>query len=269
MDISFIKMDGLGNDFVIMDNRKGVIPMHADFIKRMSDRRHGVGCDQAIILGVSEVADVFMHIYNQDGSVAGACGNATRCVADLLMQALNKTSCAIETISGILPCSMVDGMVEANMGSAKTKWSEIPLSHDMDSSSVDLGLGIGTGFCVNMGNPHIVFLCDDVDKIDLAGLGTKIEHNPVFPERTNVEFISLMPNGAVRMRVWERGGMITKACGSGACAVFIASKHYGIGGDVVEVAMDGGSLFISSDMDNVLMRGPVSLNFKGVFSYEK
>ena len=269
MNIEFLKMDGLGNDFVIMDNREGGIPTDSSFIKSISDRRTGVGCDQAIVLGVSDKADVFMYIYNQDGSEAGACGNVTRCVAHLIMLEMSIKFCTIETISGILFCDVDEGMIRVNMGRVKTDWASIPLCQEMDSTCVDVGLNVGTGYCVNIGNPHIVFLCDDAENINLETIGAKIERHEYFPERTNVEFISLMSSGAVRMRVWERGGMITKACGSGACAVFVASKHYGIGADKLEVSMDGGSLYIASnDKDEILMTGPVSLNFKGVYTYD-
>ena len=265
-------MNGLGNDFVIMDSRKENVPMTSDFMKKISDRRIGVGCDQAIVLGHSDNADVFMHIYNQDGSRAGACGNATRCVAKIIMNELRTEGCAVETDAGVLSCKMVDDLVRVNMGVPITDWKSIPLSHDMDTNIVNTGLDVGAGYCVSMGNPHIVFLCEDADNIDLPVLGMQTENHTFFPERTNVEFISPLKNGAIRMRVWERGGMITKACGSGACAVFVASAYYGIGKEIngeVQVLMDGGALFMSyAPNGGVYMRGDVAINFKGIYVYD-
>ncbi|MGB1360972.1 MAG: diaminopimelate epimerase [Alphaproteobacteria bacterium] len=264
MIIPFLKMHGLGNDFVIVDKTKNIIPDDKQLIVQMSDRHTGIGCDQFIVLDTSETADVFMHIYNWDGSVAGACGNATRCVASLYMD--NKDTCKIETISGILDCEKIGNDIRVNMGMAKTNWNEIPLANETDASKLEIA-GF-TGFCVNMGNPHIVITVDDAEKVDLAKFGSQIENDPIFPDKVNVEFISKTADG-VRMRVWERGGMITKACGSGACAVFVACNKQGICGNELLVHLDGGDLTLSyNESQEVLMCGGFTTSFSGDFNYE-
>ncbi len=262
MYIPFIKMQGLGNDFVVVDARKHTIPSGKDFIAKISDRRWGVGCDQFIVLDESTKADIFMNIYNYDGSVSGACGNAIRCVASLF----NDGNCVIETLSGLLSCFRQGDDISVNMGQPKTNWNEIPLSSETDTTNVEI-LGYN-GYCVNMGNPHIVIYVDDAEKIDVAKIGSEIEKNPIFPERINVEFISKTHDG-VRMRVWERGGIITQACGSGACAVFVACNAKGICDNELLVHLDGGDLHISyNEKGEVLMCGAYKKSFVGEFLYD-
>ena len=262
MNIPFIKMHGLGNDFVIVDSRQNTVPSDKNFIAKISDRRWGVGCDQFIVLDKSEKADIFMNIYNYDGSIAGACGNATRCVASLF----NDGNCVIETISGLLSCFKQGGNISVNMGKPKTNWNEIPLSSEADTTNVEI-MGYN-GYCVNMGNPHIVIYVDDAEKIDVAGIGNKIENNQMFPEGINVEFISKTQDG-VRMRVWERGGMVTQACGSGACAVFVACNAKKICDNELLVHLDGGDLNISyNKKGEVLMCGAYEKSFIGEFLYD-
>ena len=264
MNIPFLKMHGLGNDFVVVDKTKNDFPNDKQLIKNMSDRNTGIGCDQFIVLDKSDNADVFMHIYNWDGETAGACGNATRCVASLYTN--DKDTCDVETIAGILHCEKIGSDIRVNMGKAKTAWNEIPLNSEMDTTAVSVA-GY-TGFCVNMGNPHIVITVDDAEKIDVAKIGREIESDKIFPEKTNVEFISKTADG-VRMRVWERGGMITQACGSGACAVFVACNEQGLCGDELRVHLDGGDLTISYDNNkNVLMTGGYETSFAGEYCYE-
>lgn len=270
MPVQFRKMHGLGNDFVIIDNRTG----HAEFadrtIRLMADRRLGIGCDQVIVLEPSSRADLFMRIYNPDASQAEACGNATRCVASLLMQESGKGDCVIETVVGLLPCRALPGnLYEVDMGAARLEWQEIPLSEPRDT----LHLGIGDGntlfdpVAVNVGNPHCVFFVDQVEKTPVETLGAAVERNALFPQRTNVEFAQVLAPDKIRMRVWERGTGVTMACGSGACATMVAAARRNLTGRRAEIVLDGGSLFLEwreSD-GHVLMAGPAAEIFSGTF----
>lgn len=254
----FLKMHGLGNDFVILDQLSGKKPLDQSFIKQVCDRRLGIGCDQLIIIEPSDKADAFMRIYNTDGSEAESCGNATRCVADILMKETGKDTCIIETRGGALPCRrMRGGLIEVDMGvtfeiglPANERWGH------------DLPAPIG----VNVGNPHCVFFVDDVSNLDIESIGPSIETHRAFPERTNVEFAQVLADDKIRLRVWERGAGVTLACGSGACATMVAAARRDLTGRKAEIIMDGGSLFLEwRESDNhVLMTGPVSYTFEGI-----
>lgn len=263
--LEFRKMHGLGNDFVIIDRRTDHAAIAPELIRKLADRRYGVGCDQLIVLEPSKRADLFMRIYNPDGSEAGACGNGTRCVAAWLGQ----PSCTIETISGVLSCKMLEnGMVEVDMGAPRLDWADIPLSEERDT----LHLGIGDGdslndpVAVSMGNPHCVFFVSDLSKIALETIGPAVECNSLFPQRTNVEFAQVLGPDKIRMRVWERGAGVTQACGSGACATMVAAIRRGLTDRRAEIILDGGSLFLEwreSD-SHVLMTGPATNVFSGL-----
>lgn len=273
MPLQFRKMHGLGNDFVILDNRLGDKSFTPEQIRQIADRRFGVGCDQLMLLEPSRTpgADCFMRIYNPDASEAGACGNGTRCVADMLMKEGSKTSCVIETVSGLLACRAVENdLVEVDMGAPRLNWNEIPLSEERDT----LHLGIGDGdtlsdpVAVSMGNPHCVFFVRDVEKFPVESLGPSVERHALFPERTNVEFAQIMSPSKIRMRVWERGTGVTQACGSGACATMVAAARRGLTSRKAEIVLDGGSLFLEwrEGDDHVLMTGPVAHVFDGYFA---
>ncbi len=275
MDIQFLKMHGLGNDFVIFDARHTHIPTDLDFMQYIAHRRFGVGCDQVILLKPSDKADILMHIYNCDGSGAGACGNATRCVASLIMDENKTTACTIETITGILPCNKDmdftnEDFICVDMGKYTTDWADIPLSHHMDTTQIIIphaGTHY-TGYCVNMGNPHFVCVVPNCEDIDVPTVGAFIEHHTIFPERVNVEFVTIISPDHVRMRVWERGGMITMACGSGACAVGVACYNQGLTNDTIRITLDGGTLYIRvCDNKRVHMIGPYTTAFTGIVSY--
>ncbi len=259
-------MHGLGNDFVILDGRKSPLDLGADRTRAIGDRRRGVGFDQLIVMEpVREgPADIFMRIYNPDGSEAGACGNATRCVADLIMKEKGAASCSIQTISGILYCTQGAeiGQITVDMGEPALEWNKIPLSKQCDTLYLPLE---GDPVGVSMGNPHCVFFCEDVGSISVDKSGPKVEHDPLFPERTNVEYVSMHGQNHLRMRVWERGAGITQACGTGACAAAVAAIRRGLTGRRVRVTLDGGDLFIEwREADNhVLMTGPVAYSFDG------
>ena len=267
--IPFTKMHGLGNDCVIIDARDEPIVLSEDQVRRIADRRHGVGCDQLVLLEppTNGDADVFLRFYNSDGSESGACGNATRCIAARLMQARQANTITLQSAAGLLPAH-VDGrgLVAVDMGAAQLDWRNIPLSRDVDTLALDLTAGPYDGpAAVGMGNPHCVFFVGDAEAVDLAVLGPRVEHDPLFPERTNVEFVTVLDRTRIRMRVWERGAGITQACGSGACAVAVAAARRRLTERRVEVILDGGSLFIEWRDDNhVVMSGPVAFVYTGI-----
>lgn len=268
MTQTFLKMHGLGNDFVIM---RGAAP-DAAAIRHICDRRLGVGCDQLLTVTAAEnaAADIFMRIYNPDGTEAQACGNGTRCVAHMWMRDNNRTDCVIETVAGLLSCRMVDDdMVQVDMGVPRLGWADIPLAEERDT----LNLGVMSGalhnpVAVNMGNPHTVFFVNDVRKVDVAGLGPQVERHVLFPQRTNVEFAQIISPGKIRVRVWERGTGVTQACGSGACATIVAAVRRGLSDRRAEIVLDGGSLFLEwrAADDHVLMTGPAAYSFSGTFT---
>lgn len=267
--LDFIKMHGLGNDFVILDGRDGSLNLSRDAVRAISDRHSGVGCDQLIIMDppVDASADVFMRIYNPDGSEAGACGNATRCVASLVMTERGQSHAIVQTISGLLDCeNLGDGLYSVDMGPVRLDWRDLPLSEARDTDHLDVAAGpLQDPVGVNVGNPHAVFMVDDAEAVDLTTFGPVIENHPLFPERTNVEAVQVLSPERIRMRVWERGAGITRACGSGACAALIATARRGLTGRTADVVLDGGVLSIEWLPDNtVLMTGPVATSFSGV-----
>ena len=273
--IPFVKMHGLGNDFIIVDCRTGLPNPDKETIIALSNRRTGIGCDQFIVLENSYNGnDVFMRMYNCDGAEVGACGNATRCVARLIMVETQIPSCTIETISGILGATWADQnkkTITIDMGLAKLDAVDIPLSlsdPDTVTTRIDVGIdGLPLACCVNMGNPHAVFQVDNADDFDVEKYGSMVENSPLFPEKTNVEFISLLKNGDIRMRVWERGVGITQACGTGACAAAVAAVRTGlIDITPVDIILDGGVLTINWHVgQSVFMTGATSVSFTGLY----
>lgn len=270
--IEFQKMHGLGNDFVILDNRDRNLHLDPGHIRWLADRRRGIGCDQLILLHPPREtqSDLFMQIYNPDGSEAEACGNATRCVASLLFDQ-GKDHALIETIAGTLDAERSDGMIAVDMGPVKMDWREIPLSQSCDTNHLPLVMGsLKDGVAVNIGNPHAVFFVENADSVPLAELGPKLEHHPLFPNRANIEIVTVINPRRLRLRVWERGAGITQACGSGACAGAIAAHRRGLAERKVEVELDGGMLAIEWMKDNhVKMSGPVAHSFSGQFVLER
>jgi len=268
--IPFLKMHGLGNDFVVLDGRQTTIPVDAAAARALADRRTGIGCDQVILLEPPRHpgAQVLMRIHNPDGGEAEACGNATRCVADLLRRETGNPRVRIETIAGLLEAeALPDGRIAVDMGPARTSWREIPLGRAMDTERVELGLGPLAGpVCTNIGNPHATFFVDDAEAIDLAALGPVLEHDPLFPQRANIGVAAVRDRKNIRLRVWERGAGITRACGSGACAALVAAHRRGLAGRRAAVVLDGGVLDIAWREDgHVVMTGPVALSFEGAF----
>jgi diaminopimelate epimerase len=268
MSLPFIKMHGAGNDFVVLDGRPAHLNLPAATVRRIADRRLGVGCDQLIIIEPDvEGADAFMRILNADGSESGACGNATRCVAALLAEESGAREINIRTISGLLHADILGpGLVEVDMGAPLTAWDEIPLSGPADTLHLPLALGMATDpAACSMGNPHATFFVDDLTHLAIETLGPKLEKNRIFPERANIGFAKVESLGRIRLRVWERGAGLTLACGSGACAALVNAHRRGLTGRQAVVAMDGGELLITWREDgHVLLRGPAETAFTGL-----
>ena len=285
MDMQFVKMQGIGNDFVVLDARPGGaaagFDLTPDLARHIADRHFGIGCDQILIIAPSQDADITMHIMNSDGSMAAACGNGSRCVADLVMAETDASTITMATKGGIIKAWREGDLVSIDMGLAKCDWADIPLSHETDTLAIDYGaidygaihLGqddLPPAIGVNMGNPHAVHIVDDVEAIDLAKIGPVLEHHPIFPDRANIEFISKIADNHIRMRVWERGSGITIACGTGACAAAVAAARSGLTGRQVQVDLDGGSLLIHwQDNGHVIMTGPSTLSFHGVIRLDQ
>ncbi len=268
----FIKMQGLGNDFVVFDGRSAPVDLDPATLRAIADRRTGVGCDQIIVIGPAAKntnggADARMEIRNADGSFAEACGNGARCIAQFLMDESGADRALIETAAGPIECSRAaGGLFTVDMGMARLEWRDIPLVREMDSLEIDLGFpDLGRAVGVGMGNPHAVFFVDDAEAVDVVGLGPLIEKNDLFPAHTNVEFAQITGAGRIRMRVWERGVGVTRACGTGACATGVAAARRGLTGRATVITLDGGDLQIEwRDDGHVLMTGPAAISFRGV-----
>ena len=263
----FIKMQGLGNDFVVFDGRSASIDLDPARLRAIADRRSGVGCDQIlVILPAANGADVRMEIRNADGSMAESCGNGARCIGQFLMDEAESDQVVVDSEAGIITCSRAgNGLITVDMGAAKLDWADIPLDREMDSLNVDMGQpDLGNAVAVSMGNPHAVFFVDDAEAVDLECLGPHLEHSTLFPARTNVEIAQITAPDKIRMRVWERGVGITRACGTGACATGVAAARRGLTGRETDITLDGGDLHIAwRDDGHVLMTGPAAISFYG------
>ncbi len=266
----FVKMHGLGNDFVVIDARDQPLSLDDAAARKIADRHTGVGCDQLIVMERPEngrgLADVVMRIRNADGGEVAACGNASRCVADLVMRETGRDNIVIETAAGLLDAQRASGgRITVDMGVAKLDWRDIPLAKPQDTGRLDLALGLlKDPAAVSMGNPHAVFFVDDAEAVDLKALGPVLEHDKLFPERANIGIAQVIDRGRIRLRVWERGTGITLACGTGACAALVAAARRDPTGRKAIVAVDGGELEIEWLKDgHVLMTGPVATSFIG------
>ncbi len=256
----FRKMHGLGNDFAIFDARESEISLSPERIRLLADRRLGIGCDQLIRLEPSARADVFMRIFNPDGSESAACGNASRCVAHLL-----GGTARIETRAGILAARPAGDGITVDMGKPDFRWDHIPLAYAMDTLALPVGWGeLARPVAVSMGNPHAVFFVDDADAVPLETLGPEIGADPLFPEGVNVNIAALLGADHLRLRVYERGAGLTLACGSGACATFAAARAKGLVGARARLSLPGGDLWIAEGAGGtMLMTGPVATSFVG------
>jgi diaminopimelate epimerase len=266
---AFLKMHGLGNDFVVFDARGKRLTLDTASAKALANRRFGIGCDQVIVVGDGRNGfDAAMRIYNADGGEVESCGNAARCVARLLMEEKDCAHVTIDTPGGELACDDAgNGAVTIDMGAPRMGWKDIPLAREMDTNHVwfEIDGRKFDGSAVNVGNPHCVLFVESADSAPVAALGPLIEFHPLFPERINAEFLTVKDRAHLRMRVWERGAGITSACGTGACAAVVAAHRRGLADRKVEVMLDGGALFIElRERDNhILMTGPATLSFKG------
>ena len=259
--LRFLKMHGLGNDFVVIDARKGDDPVTPALARALGDRHRGIGFDQLVVIRVGAAGETRIVFWNSDGSRAAACGNATRCVARLLMNETGATALELVTGRGVLRAEDAgEGLVRVNMGLPQLDWQSVPLAREMDLDNLPLP---GRPGAAGMGNPHCVFVVPDAEAVDLEREGPRFEHDPLFPERTNVDFVQVIDRETIRMRVWERGGMITQACGSGACASAVVTARRGLTDRAVTVILDGGPLHIDWREDGVWMTGPTALVFEG------
>ncbi len=263
MHVDFIKMHGLGNDFVVLDGRSATLPaISADLARALADRHTGIGCDQLIVLEASRIADFRMRIFNPDGGEVGACGNASRAVG-----LLHGAPARIETDGGIIMAQPDGDGIAVDMGEPRFDWETIPLAYAMDTLAMPVGWeDLENPAAVNVGNPHVVFFMPDCDALDLARLGPLIETDPLFPERVNVNLCTVESRKLIRLLVWERGAGLTRACGTGACATAIAAMRRGLADRRVTVQLPGGPLDIAWGADNrITMTGPAAESFRGSF----
>lgn len=287
--VKFTKMHGLGNDFIIIDSRNASSELHADKVRAMSERRTGIGCDQFIVLTDSLTHTVRMDIYNADGSLAEACGNAARCVGRLLIDEAETPYVEIETPAGTIIAEQGEdvGLIAVNMGPPKCLAKDIPLTEDINPAALPVHIqaqvlggqyvSLSEPHAISMGNPHMVFFIgsDEAEavneahlhEIDLNEIGPKLSHSPFYPQGTNVEIAVIRSDGSIRLRVFERGAGVTRACGTGACATRVAAACRGISGRHGPVDLDGGRLNIDwRENGDVIMSGSASYSFSGVWS---
>jgi diaminopimelate epimerase len=279
MSRPFLKMNGLGNDFVVVEARPesayGPFAPAPSQARAIADRASGIGCDQLIAIEPSQNADAFMRIWNADGGEVGACGNAARCVGWLLLEASGRDHASIETAGGLLNVSRSgERGITVDMGAPGLDWRDIPLAEEMDTRGIELQVGpidaplLHTPGCVSMGNPHVVFFVADAEAAPVTQVGPMIEHHHLFPERANVGFAQVKARDRIRLRVWERGAGLTKACGTGACAALVAANRRGLADRKATLELDGGELTIEwREADgHVLMTGPVAVEFTGTLA---
>lgn len=263
--LPFMKMHGLGNDFVVLDGRLRAVEISPALAVALADRHRGVGFDQLAIIGTGrDGADAHLTFLNADGSPAAACGNATRCIARHLMDETGGETLTLTTDHGkLLARDAGDGLTSVNMGPPRTAWTEIPLAREVDTLELPLE---GAPTATSMGNPHCTFFVEDAQAVDLATRGPQVEHDPLFPERTNVQFASVIGPDRLRMRVWERGTGITLASGSSSCATAVAAARRGLTGRSVTIELDGGPIAIDWREDGVWMTGPTAHVFTGTLT---
>ncbi|MBC2668565.1 diaminopimelate epimerase [Novosphingobium piscinae] len=263
MQVPFIKMHGLGNDFVVLDGRSAALPtIDAGLAAALANRHTGIGCDQLVVLEPSTVADLRVRFFNADGTESPACGNATRAVGLLL-----GTAATLETLAGVLHAAPAGDGIAVDMGEPRFAWEQIPLAYALDTLTLPVGWeDLTQPVAVNVGNPHVIFFVPDCQAVPLDRLGPLIEHDPLFPERVNVNVATVEGRSAIRLRVWERGTGLTLACGTGACATAVGAMRRGLVDRTVRVTLPGGTLTIAWGEDNrITMTGPATESFRGTF----
>lgn len=264
MALAFMKMHGLGNDFVVVDARHAPVDLHPALVVALADRHRGIGFDQLAVIRPGGTADAHLEFLNADGSASAACGNATRCIARFLMDQTGRDRLVLTTARGTLHAEdRGDGLTAVNMGQPQTDWQDIPLAHALDTLALPID---GTPTATGMGNPHCTFFVPDALAVDLAARGAALELHPLFPARANVQFVHVVGPDHLRMRVWERGVGVTLASGSSSCAAAVASHRRGLTGRQVRVDLDGGTLQIDWRDDGVWMIGPTMHVADGVLS---
>ena len=265
MDIKAFKMDGLGNDFVIIDNRRKATNLSKEQIIKISDRDF-IGCDQLILIENDNNADAQLKFYNSDGGESGACGNGTRCVADFISKEKGKKNITLNTLSGNLKSLILENnLVTTEIGSAKTKWNEIPLSEELNTLNLNIKINdinnnehFG-GTAISVGNPHVIFFVDKIENFDIEKIGPQIENHKIFPEKCNVTIAKVIDKNLIKVKVWERGAGLTKACGTAACATAFAGKLRNLTDNNTDIEFMNGKLSIFIDEKNSIhMKGPVS-----------
>lgn len=270
--IPFRKMNGLGNDFIIVDGRSEERCFTPEQVHAWSNRQSGIGCDQFIVMEKSDMADLCMRIYNAEGHEVESCGNASRCVADIVFTETGADAATIDTKGGLLVCRKSDAdLITVDMGVPKFGWQDIPLAEEFyDTRGIELQIGpidapiLHTPSAVNVGNPHAIFWVDDLEVTDLSKTGPLLENHPIFPERANISLARVISSGHVEVKVWERGVGLTRACGTAACAVAVSAARTKRTGREVTITLPGGDLMIEWDQrDHILMTGPVSYDFEG------
>ena len=265
MDIKAFKMDGLGNDFVIIDNRHKTTDLTKQQIIKICDRKF-IGCDQLILINKNDTSDASLEFYNSDGGTSGACGNGTRCVADLLSKEHNKSLITLTTQSGDLKSEILgDKLVSTEIGKGKIEWNEIPLSKKLNTNNLNIKISdldnnhYTGGTAVNVGNPHVIFFVDNNENFEIHKIGPVIEHDSLFPEKCNVTLATIVNKKLIKVKVWERGAGLTKACGTAACATAFAAMNNGLSSNKVDIEFSTGKLSIFIDENNnIHMKGPVS-----------
>ena len=262
--LPFMKMHGLGNDFVVIDGRHRDVTVTPALAQAIAHRHCGAGFDQLTVIAPSDSADAHLVFYNSDGSTSAACGNATRCIARHLINETGKTHLTLTTDRGTLFAEEAgNGLTSVNMGAPQLRWNEVPLAQEMDTLKLPID---GAPTATGMGNPHCTFFVEDAEAVDLEARGAEIEHHPLYPQRTNVQFASLIGPDHLRMRVWERGVGVTMASGSSSCATAVAAARRGLTGRKVRIDLDGGTLHIDWRDDGVWMTGPTAHVFDGMFT---
>ena len=261
--MNFAKMHGLGNDFIIFDGRHEKINLNKNMIKALADRNKGIGCDQIALIGNSSSYNATLEFWNSDGSRSDTCGNATRCIGDILFQETDSKYLTLETNERIIKCKTDGTTTSVNMGNPLEEWHEIPLSKKVNTISLALD---GNPTATSMGNPHCTFFTDDLFSVDIETLGPDIQKCGLFPHGTNVQVAKIIDRNNVRAKIWERGSGVTLSSGSSSCAITAAGVRRGLLDKVVEVESDGGKLNVNWKRDGIWIKGSTSLVYRGVVS---
>ena len=265
MDIKAFKMDGLGNDFVIIDNRQKITSLSKEQVIKICDRNF-IGCDQLILIEKDNTVDARLKFFNSDGSESGACGNGTRCVADFISKEKGNKTIILSTQSGNLKSKILENnLVTTEIGIAKIKWNEIPLSNELNTKNLNIKINdlnnneYSGGTAINVGNPHVIFFVDEIKNFDISKIGPQIENHKMFPDKCNVTIAKVINKNLIKVKVWERGAGLTKACGTAACATAFAGKINNLTDNNTDIEFETGKLSIFIDEKNSIhMKGPVS-----------